>query len=129
MDGVNKWLTLAANLGVIAGIAFLAIEISQNTQSLDKSRKLSAAEAYQARADATREMLFGFIEAGSPELNEKLIDLGWPDNRDAISSLTFAERQKLTLFETIRWNIWIVSFISISKGIFHRISITLPSLR
>lgn len=102
-DSLNKWLTLAANLGVIAGIAFLAIEISQNTQSLDETRKLSAAEAYQSRADATREMFFGFIEAGSPELNEKLIDLGWPDNRDAISSLTFAERQKLTLFETIRW--------------------------
>lgn len=103
MDGVNRWLTLAANLGVIAGIGFLAIEISQNTQSLDESRKLSAAEAYQSRADATREMLFGFIEAGFPELNEKLIGLGWPDNRDAISSLTYAERQKLTLFEAIRW--------------------------
>ena len=31
MDGVNKWLTLAANIGVIAGIIFLALEIRQNT--------------------------------------------------------------------------------------------------
>ena len=34
LDQLNKWLTLAANIGVIAGIVFLAIEIRQNTQSL-----------------------------------------------------------------------------------------------
>ena len=34
MDSTNKWLMLAANIGVIAGIAFLAIEISQNSDQL-----------------------------------------------------------------------------------------------
>ena len=29
MDGINKWLTLAANLGVMAGIFLLVIELSQ----------------------------------------------------------------------------------------------------
>ena len=31
---MNKWLTLITNVGVIAGIVFLAIEINQNTQTL-----------------------------------------------------------------------------------------------
>lgn len=31
MDKTNQWLTLVANLGVIAGLIFLAIEIRQNT--------------------------------------------------------------------------------------------------
>jgi hypothetical protein len=31
MDRTNQWLTLAANLGVIAGLLFLAYEIRQNT--------------------------------------------------------------------------------------------------
>jgi len=32
LDNFNKWLTLAANIGVIVGIVFLAIEIQQNTK-------------------------------------------------------------------------------------------------
>lgn len=31
MDSASRWLTLATNLGVIAGIAFLAFELRQNT--------------------------------------------------------------------------------------------------
>jgi hypothetical protein len=38
LDRVNRWLTLAANIGVIAGIAFLGIELQQNN-------RLSAAQA------------------------------------------------------------------------------------
>ncbi len=33
MDKLNKWLNLFANLGVMAGLVFLAIEINQNTQA------------------------------------------------------------------------------------------------
>jgi len=32
VENVNRWLTLAANLGVIVGIVFLALEVNQNTQ-------------------------------------------------------------------------------------------------
>lgn len=32
-DNVNKWLTLAANLGVVGGLIFLGIEINQNTRA------------------------------------------------------------------------------------------------
>lgn len=31
-DRLNKWLTLAANIGVIAGIVFLVLELRQNTE-------------------------------------------------------------------------------------------------
>ena len=34
LDEINKWLTLGANLGVLVGIAFLAFEISQNTEAM-----------------------------------------------------------------------------------------------
>ena len=33
-ESLNRWLTLAANLGVIAGIVFLAIELRQNNDLL-----------------------------------------------------------------------------------------------
>ena len=31
-ENVNQWLTLGANVGVLAGIVFLALEIQQNSQ-------------------------------------------------------------------------------------------------
>ena len=30
LDNLNKWLTLIANIGVMAGIIFLAVELNQN---------------------------------------------------------------------------------------------------
>lgn len=32
LDNLNKWLTLVANIGVLAGIAFLAIELQQSNK-------------------------------------------------------------------------------------------------
>jgi len=34
LDGLNKWLALLGNLGVIMGIVFLAVEIQQNTDMM-----------------------------------------------------------------------------------------------
>jgi hypothetical protein len=33
-DKINKWLTLAANVAVVAGIFFLALELSQNSRMM-----------------------------------------------------------------------------------------------
>jgi hypothetical protein len=35
LSAINDWLTLAANIGVLAGIIFLAMEIQQNTTAMD----------------------------------------------------------------------------------------------
>jgi len=43
-DRLNRWLTLAANLGVLAGIFLLVIELQQNTESAE----LQAAQSYVA---------------------------------------------------------------------------------
>jgi hypothetical protein len=46
---VNQWLTLVANLGVIAGIVFLGFEIQQNSDAIN-------AQTYQSRAEAAQEL-------------------------------------------------------------------------
>jgi len=43
MEKLNQWLTLFANVGVLAGIVFLAVELQQNTQQL----KLQSYQAWQ----------------------------------------------------------------------------------
>jgi hypothetical protein len=63
-DRLNRWLTLAANIGVLAGILFLAYELQQNTLVT----RLEAAGSFQNS--------FSEIElfvAGSPEFAELLV--------------------------------------------------------
>ena len=43
-DRLNRWLTLGANIGVLIGIAFVAIEIRQNTE-------MTRAQLTQSRAE------------------------------------------------------------------------------
>lgn len=35
LTNLNEWLSLAANLGVLAGILFLVVEVSQNTRAIN----------------------------------------------------------------------------------------------
>jgi len=43
-SSLNEWLTLIANVGVIAGIIFLAAEISQNTNMIRSQTRDAVAE-------------------------------------------------------------------------------------
>jgi len=43
-DRLNRWLTLGANLGVIAGIIFLGFELRQNNQLLVEEARYSMLE-------------------------------------------------------------------------------------
>lgn len=44
VEKLNHWLTLLANIGVLGGFIFLAVELQQNTQQL----KLQSYQAWQA---------------------------------------------------------------------------------
>ena len=60
LDNLNKWLTLVANIGVLAGIIFLAIEVGQNQSSLDETNAINRADtAFKATEyfNVTRSML------------------------------------------------------------------------
>ena len=50
MERINQWLTLVANLAVIAGILFLAYEIEQNTDAVRSA-------TYAAYADTLKSWL------------------------------------------------------------------------
>ena len=63
LDSTNRWLTLVANIGVLAGIIFLAYELQQNTVAT----RLEAASNFQSSFNEI-EMLI----AGSPEFAELL---------------------------------------------------------
>ncbi len=75
LDKLNKWLTLVANLGVVAGIFFLAIEIRQNQQTLEQTQtlierdyELDVVDNLQQVADATDD--FRMLLLQYPEIAE-----------------------------------------------------------
>ena len=45
LDSLNKWLMLAANIGVLAGIVFLGLEIRQNSDALISASRQGLLEA------------------------------------------------------------------------------------
>jgi hypothetical protein len=59
MERLNNWLMLLANIGVLIGIGFLAIEIQQNTEALERERRIAVAESFVQRNDAIADTLVG----------------------------------------------------------------------
>lgn len=83
-DKVNQWLTLIANISVVAGIVFLAVEIRQNTESQEESMRLARANAYQERAFSAASRWA--TNASSPELIAAIVAFetaGGLDNSEA----------------------------------------------
>ena len=56
IDNVNKWLTLLANFGVVAGIIFLGIEVRQNQVILEDTYRLNRVEARMADVDTFNDL-------------------------------------------------------------------------
>jgi hypothetical protein len=44
IDKFNQWLTLVANIGVVAGLVFLAFEVRQNTLAMEREVTISYAD-------------------------------------------------------------------------------------
>ena len=55
LDNLNRWLTLAANVGVLAGIFFLAYELQQNTQMMKSQTRAQVSQSTIHNVDMYRE--------------------------------------------------------------------------
>ncbi len=83
LDRVNRWMTLIANIAVLAGILFLAFELRQNTMT----SRIQAANDFQ---DSFSEIEFFIAE--SPEFAELLVKGREGEN------VTGADQLRLTVF-------------------------------
>ena len=55
-DRLNRWFTLGANLGVLAGILLLVIEVRQNQEILELDQKLSILDSESMEVERFREL-------------------------------------------------------------------------
>lgn len=106
LDKLNRWLTLLANLGVVAGLIFVAVEVRQNNQMAALQRQantdarvnalidmvISDPELIELMAKDTTE--FTVIEAERLRLMGIRILTGFEDNYfDMLSGLVDEEQQ------------------------------------
>lgn len=89
LEKLNSWLTLLANLGVLAGIVFLVIE-------LDQSNRQAQSSTFQARINEIDQQGREFaVSEFLPELYVKIRETG-------VSSLTPVERERVVSWEGSR---------------------------
>ena len=84
-DSINKWLTLAANVGVMIGLILLFVEIDQNSNLL-------RAQIHQARSDAHVANRMQLADSEYLMLAfQKFNEAGGFRNPDALDQLTALE--------------------------------------
>jgi hypothetical protein len=81
LDKLNKWLTLLANFGVVAGLIFLAIEIRQNQTLLEQNQQAMLRDQELQILSATQSEVETFNDLRAQiYLNEELSKL-WLEGR------------------------------------------------
>lgn len=72
-------------IAVVITLAYLAIQIRQNTRAMEESKRLALAQTYQMRADALQDMLVRAAESEKiGPIVTKLTGAGYPND---VSSL------------------------------------------
>ena len=93
---LGQTITIFANVGVIIGIAFLAIEMSQNNRLLLMEARLAETEAYVDRTSASS------AEWRQLALSGELADLLTRAETEGVSSLSPAEQMRVLGWELAR---------------------------
>ncbi|MEX0962487.1 MAG: hypothetical protein WDZ52_00395 [Pseudohongiellaceae bacterium] len=93
LEKLNIWAGLVANLGVIAGIVFLAIELNQNSNMM----------AAQTRTSITQEIIESMERERDPVLQEafRRSQAGEPLNSEQSLALTVLIAQRLRHWENV----------------------------
>jgi len=102
-DRLNWFLTIAANVGVVAGLGFLAVELRQN--------------ALSTQADLHLELMsYGREHAELLISDDSLAELVLRGEGDP-SALTELEREKFLLFTSWRMGIWEIAYLNNKEGV------------
>ena len=101
---LNGWLSLIANLGVVAGLGMLIFEMNQAT-------RLAETEAYVARVDQIQEAYLEYA------LSDQIPVISVKARAEGVNSLSSVERSRLRALEMARMLRMQGSITNIVKGI------------
>jgi len=91
LDSLNKWLMLAANIGVIAGIIFLAVEVQQNNSLMEAEARY---RMFENRVSNLR------LEKQSPECAALVLKIY---NREPLSEIDRLRVESRTMEAIFSW--------------------------
>jgi hypothetical protein len=88
VERLNQWMTLVANIGVVAGIVFLGFEIQQTGDAIN-------AQTYQTRAEGSRQQMMEIADSQllAPLLSKVAAQGGF--HAVVAEDLTEEEKQRL----------------------------------
>jgi hypothetical protein len=108
---------LVGAIAVVATLVYLAIQIRQNTHSMEEGRRLALAQTYQMRADALQSML---VHAADSQhigpLITKLTQQGYPEDVSALDRLSPDERGRFRQWQIAQQTHWDNMFFQYQQG-------------
>jgi hypothetical protein len=102
-DRLNWLLTVTANLGVVLGLGFLAVELRQNTLATQATLNIDLLAIGRENA----ELLLS---------DDELAEIVLRAEQDP-GSLSLLEREKFLLFTSWRMGVWETAFMNADEGI------------
>lgn len=104
-------------IGVIVTLAYLAVQVKQNTRSMDEGKRLALAQTYQMRADALQGMMVGAAnsEIIGP-LIVKLTGLGYPEDLSSLDAISSRERGVFRQWQIAQLTHWDNMFYQYQQG-------------
>ena len=108
---------LVSAIAVVITLIYLAVQIRQNTHSIEENRRLALAQTYQLRADALQEMLVRAAESQYiGPLITKLTQLGYPEDVTALDRLTPDERGRFRQWQIAQQTHWDNLYFQYQQG-------------
>jgi len=105
------------SIAVLATLVYLAVQIRQNTRSMDESKKLALAQTYQMRSDALQMMM---VRAADSEhigpIITRLTSLGYPEDVAALDHLSQEERGRFRQWQIAQQTHWDNMFYQYQRG-------------
>ena len=105
------------SIAVLATLAYLSVQIRQNTRSMDESKKLALAQTYQMRSDALQMML---VHAADSEhigpIITKLTTVGYPEDIASLDHLSEEERGRFRQWQIAQQTHWDNMFYQYQQG-------------
>ncbi len=104
-------------IAVVVTLAYLAVQIRQNTRAMEESRRLALAQTYQVRADSLQDMLVG--AANSEHIGPiitKLTSAGYPEDVRSLDQLSPDERGRFRQWQIAQQTHWDNMFYQYQQG-------------
>ena len=105
------------SIAVLATLVYLAMQILQNTRTMDESKKLALAQTYQMRSDALQMML---VHAADSEyigpIITKLTTAGYPDVTSSLDQLSTEELGRFRQWQIAQQTHWDNMFFQYQQG-------------